>query len=107
MPTNETFAEIPWIAQIVFNNLKESDDDIYFPFQYLPGRNTKLIEPLYNNLTEGTFVDFKIKSNIHDKIIITIGSTIRELEKLNDGIFYGKSIHILGHSVDIFGMKEN
>ena len=106
-PTNETFGDIPWIAQIVINNLKESDDDIYFPFQYLPGRNTKLIEPLYNNLTKGTFVDFKIKSNIHDKIIITIGSTIRELEKLNDGIFYGKSIHILGNSVNLFGMKEN
>ena len=92
----------PPISYMFLNNLKVSTSPIYYPFEYSLGMNGKLIEPLNGNLTQGTFVDFKIKSNSFDNIFIIIDDYFeREFEKLDGGIFYGESVYIFGKEVII------
>ena len=91
---------------MLFHNSKESDNPIYYPHQYNRGTNVKLIEPLNSKLTKGTFVDFKIKANVYDNIIIRIGEYFeREFEKLSDGMFYGESVYIFGNDIKITTLK--
>jgi hypothetical protein len=71
-------SELKSLPSIVFmsleNKLEKSKNPTYYPHQYSYGINVKLIEPLNGNLTKGTFVDFRIKTNVYDNIIIKIGN---------------------------------
>ena len=103
-------SELKSLPSIVFmsleNKLEKSKNPTYYPHQYSYGINVKLIEPLNGNLTKGTFVDFRIKTNVYDNIIIKIGNYFeREFEKLKDGIFYGESVYIFGNDIKITTLK--
>ena len=103
-------SELKSLPSIVFmsleNKLEKSKNPTYYPHQYSYGKNVKLIEPLNGNLTKGTFVDFRIKTNVYDNIIIKIGNYFeREFEKLKDGIFYGESVYIFGNDIKITTLK--
>ena len=90
------------IAQMNINNKKILANPIFYPIQYNQGTHTDLIEPLNSKLTKGTLVDFKLKTNTYDNIIIRIGEYFeRVFEKLDNGIFYGESFYIFGDKIKV------
>ena len=60
--------------------------ELYFPIFYSDYSEIEVINPLYDNLKSGDEINFIIKSNSLDEIII-IGDKFYYIKKDNEGIF--------------------
>lgn len=94
--------KIDYGAIFIINSNKSVNPPQYFPETHYNFYDIELIEPLNETLTKGTFVDFKIRTNIREKVFLLIGDTFqREFEKQNDGIYIAESVYIFDDIIEI------
>ena len=70
-----------------------------------------IVEPLYNPLTRGNFINFNIKTTTFDNLYIVNKNSdknhFRELDNNGNGVFTGESVYIFGQNVYIATLKDN
>ena len=93
----------PYLLVYRINSTKDVSDLPDFPIAYPQffRLDSQLIEPLYDPLPRGEFVNFKVKSTKAEKYFVRSGEAQVELENDGNGLFTGE-IYIAGKATYLF-----
>ena len=107
---SQVYTEFEEILAMKINSTNKTEKILSFPGitpSYLFS-DIELIEPLYDLLIKGSFIDFKIKADCFNNLYLLVDDNIiREFDRKYDGTFFAESVYIFGEKIKILSKNLN